>query len=174
MSAARTLGGWLPVDMMRRSRQTPRAACRRNGVSPSTSRSAGDSFSGVQSSCRNSGTTFSPITRLARITEFTRIARRRIEGLDRADAVGRDHRHARQRQFERHGAGLGERRMRDPERRALLLPRRPRRGAAPASPSRASRDRLLQDAAWSAAPARTRRPRPAAGRASGRTPPCGA
>ena len=35
----------------------------------STSRSAGASFAGVQSSWRNSGTTFSPSTRLARMTE---------------------------------------------------------------------------------------------------------
>ena len=44
---------------------------RRSGESARISRSAGSSFSGVQSSCRNSGTTFSPITRLARMTELT-------------------------------------------------------------------------------------------------------
>ena len=87
----------------------------------STSRSAAASFSGVQSSCRNSGTTFSPITRLARITEFTLIARRRIQASIGAGPVGRHHRHAGQCQFERHGAGFGQRRVRDPERGALLL-----------------------------------------------------
>ena len=110
----------LPVDMIASILANASTCRRRNGDSSSTSRSARDSFSGVQSSCRNSGTTLSPTTRLARITEGTWIIAPHDQGLDRAGAIGRHHRHARQRQFQRHGAGLRQRRMRDPERGALL------------------------------------------------------
>ena len=79
MSAARTLGGWSPVDMIASIPAKASTWRRRKGESPSTSRRAGDSFSGVQSCCRNSGTTFSPTTRLARMTEFTWIMLRMIQ-----------------------------------------------------------------------------------------------
>ena len=64
------------------------------------------------------------------------MARRRIQASAAADPIGRDHRHPGQRQFQRHGAGFGQRRMRDPERRPLVRLRRPRSAAAPASSSR--------------------------------------
>src|SRR5229473_2866382 len=76
MSAARTLGGWLPVDMIASIFEKASTCRRRNGESLRISRKAGASFSGVQSSWMNSGTTFSPMTRLAKITELVRIARR--------------------------------------------------------------------------------------------------
>ncbi len=79
ISAARALGGWLPVDMIPSILANASICFRRNSESLNSSRSAAASFSGVQSSCRNSGMTFSPITRLARITEFTLMARRRIQ-----------------------------------------------------------------------------------------------
>ena len=80
---------------------------------------------------------------------------------ERRDLVGRDHRNAGEREFERHGAGLRQRRARDAEGRALLLRSRPRSAARsatsplPAAPA-------PQDAASSAArsrPARPARPR---------------
>ena len=52
---------------------------RRKGVSARTSRNAGNSFFDVQSAGKNSGTTFSPTTRLARMTEFDRIMRCMIQ-----------------------------------------------------------------------------------------------
>ena len=64
------------------------------------------------------------------------MARCRIQASDRAGPIGRDHRHPREREFERHGAGFGQRRVGDPECRALVLLRRPRPAARPASSSR--------------------------------------
>src|ERR1700733_5508140 len=64
---------------------------RRNGESSSTSRSGGASFSGVQSCCRNSGTTFSPTTRLAKMTDFTLIARSTSDPERRALFLLADH-----------------------------------------------------------------------------------
>ena len=69
ISAARTLGGWSPVDMIA-SNFAKASTCRcRSGESDSSSASDGVSFSGVQFSWTNSGTTFSPITTLARMIE---------------------------------------------------------------------------------------------------------
>ena len=79
ISAARALGGWLPVDMIWSIFAKASSCFRRNAESPSTSRNACDSFSGVKSSCGNSGTTFSPITRLARMTDCTLMARHMIQ-----------------------------------------------------------------------------------------------
>ncbi len=61
MSAASSLGARSPVDMMASSRSNAASWRRRAGVSVRTSCSAGANFSGTQSSCRNSGTTLSPI-----------------------------------------------------------------------------------------------------------------
>ena len=57
-------------------------------------------------------------------------------GLDRAGPIGRDHRHPGERQLQRHRAGFGERRARDPKCRPLVLLRRSRSAARPASSSR--------------------------------------
>src|SRR3978361_1996192 len=79
ISAARVLGDALPVDMMVSS-LVKASTCRcRCDDSRSTSRSARDRFCGVQSCCKYSGTTLSPTTRLARITELTLMARCRIQ-----------------------------------------------------------------------------------------------
>ena len=58
MSAARTLGGWSPVDMIVSSFAKASTCFCRNGESDSSSTSDGASFSGVQFSCTNSGTTY--------------------------------------------------------------------------------------------------------------------
>ena len=89
--------------------------------------------SGVKSSCSSSGTTFSPITRLARITESDAHQPAQESAPPSGDPIGRDRRHLRQRQLERHRAGGCERRARCAKRRVFLGRRRPRCAGAPAS-----------------------------------------
>ena len=55
------------------------------------------------------------------MTDFTAISAPHDPGLHRADAIGRDHRHAGNGKLQRHRAGLGERCARDTERCALFL-----------------------------------------------------
>ena len=101
-----------------------------------------------------------PMTRLARITDFDFDRLPQDEGLDCTKAIGRDHRHAGERQFQRHCAGLGERAMRDAKGGALLRfadhdARVTGQFFSPSVPR-------SQDAAWSEAPARSSPLAPAA------------
>src|SRR5215212_1051923 len=71
MRAARSLGASSPASM-RPSMRANAASCRRRSrVSRISGSSAAASFSGVQSSCTNSGTTFSPSTRFASTKDGT-------------------------------------------------------------------------------------------------------
>ena len=116
--------------------------------------------SGVQSSCKNSGTMFSPSTRLARMTlaslGLIRATRATISSMN-VTAIGGDRRHAGKRQFERHRAGCGERRPRGSGTRPISPPARRRCAARPASRQR-RRGRAAEDAASSAARAPSARP----------------
>ena len=78
MEAARSLGAAVAVSMMASRRAKASTCRRRSGVSPSSGTSAAARFSAVTSRCRNSGTTFSPSTRLARITLGVLTSRRAI------------------------------------------------------------------------------------------------
>ena len=163
MSAASTLGDLLPVDMMVSSCANASTCCLRIGVSVSTSRSAGASFSGVQSSCRNSGMTSFADHEIGEDHRRDLDRAAQDEGLDRADAIGRHHRHARQRELQRHRAGFRQRRARDAECGALLLLRRSRCAAATgqlATPSRtvASRCGMVGSISSNARPSACNRP----------------
>ena len=72
ISAARAAGALVPISMIASRRAKASIWRRRSGVSPNSGTSAFARLSGVQSSCRNSGTTFSPSTRLARMTDGSR------------------------------------------------------------------------------------------------------
>ena len=78
------------------------------------------------------------------MTEFTLDRAPQDPGLDRADPVGRDHRHAGERKLQRHGAGFGERGVGDPERRPLFLLADHDPRLRPASLCTPFADRLLQ------------------------------
>jgi citrate synthase len=86
MSAARAAGAREPISMMASSLAKASSWRRRSGVSLSKGTNASESDCGVQSSWINSGTTFSPMTRLARMTDGTRI-RRRATAASRPEAL---------------------------------------------------------------------------------------
>ena len=162
MSAARTLGGWLPVDMMPSIFANASSWRRRIGVSRAPRAAPATSFSGVQSCWRYSGTTFSPTTRFARMTELTCDQRRMIQRLRRR-RPGRRRPSARRRCASSSVTvpGFGERRARDPERRPLFLlaDHDPGRDLPALAPPRRPPP---ANAAWSEGSARTPRPRPRA------------
>src|SRR6266851_148814 len=74
MSAARAAGTRDPISMIASRRANASTCRRRSGPSTRSGSSASASRALVQSRWRNSGTTFSPSTRLAKITEESRFA----------------------------------------------------------------------------------------------------
>ena len=172
MSAARTLGGWSPVDMMRRSARRLRAAfaaarCRRAGrAAPATAVPAAV----LLQEFRNHILADHEVGQDHRV-HLDRPAQ--DEGLHRAGAVGR-------RPSARRPAPVPASRCRTwqvrharCERRRASPARRSRRAAAPVQHLQPFAPPPPADAAWSAGQARTRRLRDTAGPASRRTPPCG-
>ena len=134
----------------------PRSGAAAPAPSPSSGSKAAASRSAVQSCCRNSGTTFSPSTRLARITEDSRFcdAAPDHQVFERRDLVGGHHRDAGERELERHRAGLRQRRPCDAE-RGMLVGRFDHDPRAHRPMRRRRPDRVERDAPRSA-----RRPRP--------------
>ena len=121
MSAARALGGWLPVDMMPSILANASTCFRRSSLSPNTSRSAAAQFFRRAVFLQEFG---DDVLADHEIGQYHRVHLDRpaqYPGLHRAGPVGRHHRHPGQCQFQRHGAGFGQRRVRDAELGPLLL-----------------------------------------------------
>ena len=167
-----TLGGWLPVDMIWSIFAKASSCLRRSAESPSTSRKRLRELFRRAVLLQEFG---DDVLADHEIGEDHRIHLDRPPqdpGLHRAGPVGRHHRHACQRQLQRHGAGFGQRRVRDPERRALLLlADHDARLHRPAF--QRVRDRLLQMRHGRQHQFERHALVAAAAPAPGRTPPCG-
>ena len=143
MSAALALGAAVPISMMA-SRRAKASIWRapRGRVGEQRKQRPGQPFRRAGPPAGIPGTIFSPITRLARMTAAAALIMRRARmASSTTDAIGRDSRHAGEREFERHRAGRRQRRARDPERRPFLAGSTTMRGctAQPAVPARPGR-----------------------------------
>ena len=172
ISAARALGGWLPVDMMPSILANASSCLRRSSaVAEHLAQRRRELFRRAIF-LQEFG---NDVLADHEIGQYHRVhldGPPQDPGLHRAGPVGRHHRHACQRQFERHGAGFGQRRMRDPERRPLLLLADHDLGLHRPALHRVH-DRLLQMRHGRQHQFERHALAPAAAPPPGRTPPCG-